>query len=161
MVKRSAGLLLFRRQPLGGLEVLIAHPGGPIFARRDAGVWSLPKGEYGTGEEPLDAACREFTEETGHEPPDGERIDLGSITQRSGKVVRAWAVAGDLDLATLHSDECEIEWPPHSGRRQRFPEVDRFAWATPDVARHRLVSAQAEFVDRLEVVLAEREGRAV
>jgi predicted NUDIX family NTP pyrophosphohydrolase len=154
MAKRSAGLLLFRRPAPGGLEVLIAHPGGPFFARRDTGVWSLPKGEYAAGEDPLDAACREFAEETGHEPPAGERIDLGSITQRGGKVVSAWAVAGDLDPSTISSNECELEWPPRSGVRRKFPEVDRVAWVEPDEARRRLVSAQAEFVDRLEALLA-------
>jgi len=155
-VKRSAGLLLFRQPAHGGLEVLIAHPGGPIFARRDAGVWSLPKGEYVAGEEPLDAACREFAEETGQAPPDGERIDLGSIRQRSGKVVSAWAVAGDLDPAAVRSNEYEIEWPPHSGTRRTFPEIDRVAWVEPEVARRQLVSGQAAFVDRLEDFLGQR-----
>jgi predicted NUDIX family NTP pyrophosphohydrolase len=158
--RRSAGLLLFRRAGEGGgeLEVLIVHPGGPLFARRDEGIWSLPKGEYEPGDDPLAEASREFTEELGSPPPDGERIDLGVVKQRSGKLVSAWAVAGDLDTASVLSNEFEMEWPPRSGIRRRFPEVDRAEWVGVAEARRKLVSAQAELVDRLQAVLRERSG---
>jgi predicted NUDIX family NTP pyrophosphohydrolase len=116
----------------------------------------VPKGEYGTEEEPLAAACREFTEELGSAPPDGERIDLGTVTQRGGKVVHVWAVEGDLDTSTVVSNEFEMEWPPHSGSRQRFPEVARAEWASPEEARRMLFPAQTPFVDRLEAALQDR-----
>ena len=150
--------MLFRRSAVGDLEVLIVHPGGPLFARKDDGVWSVPKGEYDAGDDPLAEASREFTEEVGSAPPDGERIDLGSVTQRSGKVVRAWAVAGDLDASKVESNEFEMEWPPRSGVRRRFPEIDRAAWVGVVDAGRKLVGAQVELVDRLEVILAERSG---
>jgi predicted NUDIX family NTP pyrophosphohydrolase len=158
MPRPSAGLLLFRRSGAraGELEVLIVHPGGPLFARKDEGVWSVPKGEYEAGDDPLAEASREFAEELGSVPPDGERIDLGSVTQRGGKVVRAWAVAGDLDTSTVTSNEFEMEWPPHSGTRQRFPEVDRAEWVGVAVARRKLVGAQVELIERLVALLAER-----
>jgi predicted NUDIX family NTP pyrophosphohydrolase len=154
MPKLSAGLLLYRRVG-DGVEVLVAHPGGPLWARRDSGAWSLPKGAP-TDEESdlLEAARREFREETGHDPPGGPAIDLGEVRMRSGKVVRAWAVEGDLDPRDLESMEAEIEWPPRSGRRLRVPEIDRVAWVGPSEARRRLNPAQAAFVDRLLQVIA-------
>jgi predicted NUDIX family NTP pyrophosphohydrolase len=151
--KQSAGLLLYRRAPGGGVEVLIAHPGGPLFARRDAGSWTVPKGEYESGEEPLAAAAREFAEELGHVAPDGERIDLGEIRQASGKRVRVWAVEGDLDEGSVMSNQFEMEWPPKSGERQRFPEVDRASWVSLDVAREKLNPSQSRFVTRLAEAL--------
>lgn len=145
---RSAGLLLYRRAA-GGLEVLLVHPGGPFWARRDLGAWSLPKGEYADGESGLDAARREFQEELGSPPPDGEFLDLGEVRQKSGKVVEAWAVAGDLDADTVTSNEFGMEWPPRSGRTQTFPEVDRAQWFDLEQAREKINSAQAALLDRL------------
>ena len=153
MPKQSAGLLLYRRAAGCEVEVLIAHPGGPLFARRDAGSWTVPKGEYEPGEEPLATAAREFAEELGHGAPDGERIDLGEIRQASGKRVRVWAVAGDLDERSVTSNEFEMEWPPKSGERQRFPEVDRAEWVSLDVAREKLNPSQSRFIPRLAEAL--------
>jgi predicted NUDIX family NTP pyrophosphohydrolase len=154
MPKLSAGLLLFRRSG-DDIQVLVAHPGGPVWARRDAGAWSLPKGAPLESEtELLDSARREFEEETGHHPPDGTALDLGEVRMRSGKIVHAWAVEGDLDPARLHSMTAEVEWPPKSGRRITVPEIDRLLWADPAEARRRLNPAQAAFVDRLLQALA-------
>ncbi|MEO5965213.1 MAG: NUDIX domain-containing protein [Candidatus Limnocylindrales bacterium] len=153
MPKLSAGLLLFRRVD-DEVEVLVAHPGGPIWARRDTGSWSLPKGAANDGEPLLDAAYREFEEETGHPAPRGELIDLGDVRMRSGKVVHGWAVEGNLDPLAIRSMTVEVEWPPHSGRRVVVPEIDRVAWVRPGEARRRLNPAQATFVDRLLQVLA-------
>jgi predicted NUDIX family NTP pyrophosphohydrolase len=151
----SAGILLFRRRA-DALEVLLAHPGGPYWKQQDFGSWSVPKGIAEPDEE-LDAvALREFEEETGFpvssvaRHPDRAPIDLGEVTLKSGKVVRAWAVEGDLDPALAHSNEIEIEWPPRTGRRLVIPEVDRVAWFGLDEARRRAHPVQAEFVDRLE-----------
>lgn len=145
----SAGLLLYRRG-VDGLELLVAHPGGPLWARRDDGAWSLPKGEVDPGETDLPSvARREFREEIGHEPPVGPLLELGSTMLRSGKVVHAWAVEGDLDPAGVVSGEFEMEWPPRTGRRARFPEIDRVAWVTTEDARRLLNPAQVVFVDRL------------
>ena len=151
---RSAGLLLYRRTGVSGVEVLVVHPGGPFWARKDLGAWSLPKGEYDEDEDPAVCARREFAEELGTAPPDGELLDLGEVRLKSGKVVVAWAVEGDLDTAEIVSNTFETEWPPRSGRRQEFPEVDRAQWFGPDEARAKLNPAQAEFVDRLEALLA-------
>ena len=148
MAKRSAGILLYRVGP-GGPEVLLVHPGGPFWARRDAGVWSIPKGEYHDGDDPRACALREFEEETGTALPPGELIDLGSVTQKSGKVVSAWAAEGDLDAESIRSNTFTMEWPPRSGRTAEFPEVDRAAWLGIDAAREKLVAAQAELLDRL------------
>lgn len=148
MSKLSAGLLLFRRTG-DGIEVLIAHPGGPMWARRDEGAWSLPKGALDVDEDLLDAARREFREETGHAAPDGPSIDLGEVRMRSGKVVHAWGVEGDLDPAAIESMPFELEWPPRSSRRVTVPEIDRVAWLRPGEARRLLNTAQAAFVDRL------------
>jgi len=146
MPKTSAALLLFRRRD--GLEVLIAHMGGPFWARKDARAWSIPKGEY-TDEEPLAAARREFAEEMGSPAPDGDVIALGAITQSSGKVVTAFAVEGDFDLAGFRSNTFELEWPKGSGRIQEFPEVDRAEWMSEAVAREKLVKGQVPFLDAL------------
>ena len=147
-VARSAGIFLFRW--VGpAIEVLIVHPGGPIWARRDDGAWSIPKGEYGPGEEPLAAARREFAEEIGTPAPDGEPLALGEVRLKSGKRVVAWALEGDLDADAIRSNMFELQWPPRSGRLQAFPEVDRAGWFEPAAARVKLNPAQAEFVDRL------------
>ncbi|MGW2784141.1 NUDIX domain-containing protein [Streptomyces populi] len=146
--KRSAGLLLFRRTG-HGVEVLVGHMGGPYFARRDAGAWTLPKGEYEPGEAAWDAARREFQEELGLPPPDGQAVALGEVTQANGKVVTAWAVEADLDPAAVVPGTFTMEWPPRSGRFQEFPELDRVEWMTPERARTLLVAAQTVFLDRL------------
>jgi predicted NUDIX family NTP pyrophosphohydrolase len=148
MAKRSAGILLYRRRD-GGPEVLLVHPGGPFWAKKDAGVWSIPKGEYADDEDPRTAARREFDEELGSAPPDGATVDLGEITQRSGKVVTAFAVEGDLDPADVRSNTFQLEWPPRSGRTAEFPEVDRAEWFSPDQAREKINPAQGELIDRL------------
>jgi predicted NUDIX family NTP pyrophosphohydrolase len=134
--------------------VLLVHPGGPLWARRDAGAWSIPKGEYDDGEEPLAAARREFEEELGTAPPDGDAAELGEVRQKSGKFVRAWAIAGDLDPATAVSNTFELEWPPRSGRRIEVPEVDRAEWFALDAAREKLNPAQVVLLGRLAEVLA-------
>lgn len=154
MPKLSAGLLLFRRTH-DGVEVLVAHPGGPMWARRDAGAWSVPKGAPEDHEvDLLEAARREFREELGHEAPDGPVIDLGEVRMRSGKVVHAWATEGDLDPRSISSMTVDLEWPPRSGSRITVPEIDRVAWCGPGEARRRLNPAQAVFVDRLLQALA-------
>jgi predicted NUDIX family NTP pyrophosphohydrolase len=145
----SAGILLYRQRG-ATVEVLLVHPGGPVWARRDLGAWSVPKGEYVAGEEePLEAARREFAEELGSPPPVGEPVDLGEVRQKSGKRVRAWALPGDLDVAGLHSNTFAMEWPPRSGQMREFPEVDRAEWFALAEARERINPAQAAFVDRL------------
>lgn len=149
---RSAGILLYRGAG-DTLEVLVVHPGGPFWRRRDAGAWSIPKGEYGPDEAPLQAARREFTEELGVPIPAGDPIDLGEVRLKSGKLIRAWALAGDLDAEAITSNTFTAEWPPRSGRRQEFPEVDRAAWFSPAAAREKLNPAQAALVDRLEAIL--------
>jgi predicted NUDIX family NTP pyrophosphohydrolase len=150
--RRSAGILLFRRHE-GALEVLLAHPGGPLYTTRDEGHWTIPKGEPDGDDELLAVARREFLEETGHPPPDGPPLDLGSIQQKGGKVVHAWALEGDLDPADAQSNTFEMEWPPRSGRRATFPEIDRLAWFAPDEARRRIKAAQIPLLDRLETAL--------
>ena len=150
MAKRSAGILL-HREGADGREVLLVHPGGPFWAKRDDGAWSLPKGEYGDDEDPLAAALREFEEELGSPlPEDAEARELGEVRQRGGKVVVAWAVEGELDATAAHSNTFEIEWPPRSGRRQAFPEIDRAEWFGLARAREKLLPAQVPFLDRLE-----------
>ncbi|AMW09066.1 DNA mismatch repair protein MutT [Streptomyces qaidamensis] len=147
-MKRSAGLLLFHTTD-HGLEVLLGHMGGPFFARRDAGAWTVPKGEYEPDEPAWEAARREFREEVGLAPPDGEAIDLGEVRQTGGKIVTAWAVRADLDPAAIVPGTFRTEWPPRSGRLQEFPELDRVAWFGLDRARALIVKAQAAFLDRL------------
>jgi len=145
---RSAGILLHRTR--GGVrEVLLVHPGGPLWTRRDAGAWSVPKGEYDDGEDAFAAARREFEEELGLAPPDGPADDLGEIRQKSGKVVRAWALAGELDVGRVRSNTFELEWPPRSGRIQEFPEVDRAQWFELELAREKINPAQIALLDRL------------
>lgn len=146
--RRSAGILLFRRTDHGP-EVLLGHMGGPFFARRDAGAWTVPKGEYEDGEPPWDAARREFREELGLPPPEGEAVWLGEVRQAGGKAVTAWAVEADLDPATVEPGTFTMEWPPRSGRVREFPELDRVEWVGLDRARHLIVKAQAAFLDRL------------
>ena len=148
MPQRSAGILLHRRRA-GELEVLLVHPGGPFWARRDDGAWSIPKGEHGPDDDPLDAARREFEEELGTAPPDGPARDLGEIRQRGGKLVHAWALAGDLDADATTSNTFVLEWPPRSGRTIEVPEVDRAEWFRLEQAREKINPAQADFLDRL------------
>jgi predicted NUDIX family NTP pyrophosphohydrolase len=152
---RSAGILLHRAGSRGP-EVLLVHPGGPFWARRDRGAWSIPKGELDAGEDPRACALREFAEETGTRLPVGELDDLGSVKLKSGKIVVAFAVAGDLDPASVRSNTFPLEWPPRSGRMQEFPEIDRAEWFELDAARAKLNPAQAELIDRLEALLAQR-----
>ena len=151
MAKTSAGLLVYRRRD-GALEVLLVHPGGPFWARRDLGAWSIPKGEIGVAEQPLDAAQREFQEETGFTVA-GEFLPLPAIRQPGGKVVLAWAVEGDCDPAQLRSNTLPLEWPPRSGRMQEFPEIDRAAWFGMDEARRRILPGQAGFLDQLAALV--------
>jgi predicted NUDIX family NTP pyrophosphohydrolase len=148
MAKRSAGILLYRFGP-NGPEVLLVHPGGPFWAKRDLGAWSIPKGEMDPGENPQDAACREFAEETGTTLPDGAFLDLGELRQAGGKVVVAFGLEGDLDPSLIRSSLVEIEWPPRSGRKLSIPEIDRAAWFTLPAARGRILASQAPFLDRL------------
>lgn len=148
-MKKSAGLLMYRRGAEGALQVLLAHPGGPYWSRKDKGAWTLPKGEFEPTEEPLAAARREFLEETGFEPT-LPFISLGGIVQKSGKHITAWAFAGDCDPGDLRSNRFELEWPPGSGRRESFPEIDRVAWFTLNEARLKLNPAQSALLDRLE-----------
>jgi predicted NUDIX family NTP pyrophosphohydrolase len=148
MPASSAGILLYRRRG-DRLEVLLVHPGGPFWARRDEGAWSIPKGEYAADQDPLAAARREFAEELGVEAPDRPVEDLGEVRQKGGKVVHAWALEGDLDATTVESNTFELEWPPRSGRMIEAPEVDRAEWFTLERGRDKINYAQAEFLDRL------------
>jgi predicted NUDIX family NTP pyrophosphohydrolase len=147
MAKRSSGILLFRRT--AELEVLLVHPGGPFWANKDHGAWSIPKGEHDRAEEALACALREFEEETGTKPDEGELSDLGTVKQKSGKVVQGYALEGDLDAGAIRSNTFTMEWPPRSGRQSEFPEVDRAAWFPIEQARERINPAQAAFLDRL------------
>lgn len=148
MPKTSAGLLLFR-ETSGGLEVLLVHPGGPYWSKKDEGAWSVPKGEFEEGDNPLEAARREFEEETGASAP-GEAIPLGSLKQSGGKIVHAWAVRGDFDPALLRSNTFSLEWPPKSGRMQEFPEVDRAGWFPVAAAKRKILTGQVGFLDQLQ-----------
>jgi predicted NUDIX family NTP pyrophosphohydrolase len=151
-VTRSAGILLHRTGS-EGREVLLVHPGGPFWAKRDDGAWSIPKGEYDDGEEPLAAALREFEEELGSALEHvGELRELGEVRQRNRKLVMAWAAEGDLDAAAVRSNTFEMEWPPRSGKRQAFPEIDRAEWFGLARAREKLIPAQVAFLDRLEAL---------
>ncbi len=138
--------------------MLLVHPGGPFWARRDTGAWSIPKGEIESGEDPLAAARREFAEELGSPPPDGPAIPLGEVRQKSGKRVTAWALTGDLDPATAAGNRFSMEWPPRSGRMQEFPEVDRAQWFGVEAAREKLIAAQMAFLDRLREALDDEGG---
>ncbi len=154
MPRRSAGILLYRTGAEGELEVLLVHTGGPLWSSKDEGAWSIPKGEYEADEQPLQTALREYAEEIGTPPPAGEPLPLGEVRQRNGKIVTAWALEGDLDVAMVQSNTFEMEWPPRSGRRQSFPEIDRAEWCTVDQARPRMISGQAPLLDRLAEALA-------
>jgi predicted NUDIX family NTP pyrophosphohydrolase len=147
MAKLSAGLLMFRRTE-AGLEVFLVHPGGPFWAKKDLGAWSIPKGEYVEGEAPLEAAKREFQEETGF-MVEGEPFELGTVRQAGWKIVSIWAMEGDCDPARLVSNTCSIEWPPRSGRRMEIPEVDRGAWFGIEAARERILKSQLPVLDLL------------
>jgi predicted NUDIX family NTP pyrophosphohydrolase len=147
MTKRSAGLLLYRIRK-GAMEVFLAHPGGPYWANKDLGVWSIPKGEIDEGEDPLEAARREFEEETGF-CPEGVFRELTPVRQRSGKIVHAWAVEGDCDPAAIRSNTFSMEWPPRSGRQQEFPEVDRAGWFAVDCAKEKILEGQRGLLDEL------------
>ena len=150
MPKRSAGLLLYREPP-AGLEVLLVHPGGPFWAKKDEGAWTIPKGLIEENEDPLAAARREFEEETGFAPPPGEAIALQPLRQPGGKIVHAWALrGGDFDPAALRSNTFTMEFPPKSGAMKSFPEIDRAAWFSLDVARRKILKGQAGFLDELE-----------
>jgi predicted NUDIX family NTP pyrophosphohydrolase len=151
-MKRSAGILLYRRNA-SGLQVFLAHPGGPFWAKKDAGAWTIPKGEIGEGEDPLAAAQREFAEEIGVRI-DGEFVELKPVRQKSGKLVLAWAVEGECDPAALRSNVFSMEWPPKSGKRADFPEVDRAAWFSLAAAREKLLPAQLPLLDDLAAKLA-------
>src|SRR4051794_10599905 len=157
MAKQSAGLLLYRLGS-GAPEVLLVHPGGPFWARKDDGAWSIPKGEVEPGEDPLDVALREFEEELGSPVPIARDafVDLGTIRQKAGKLVSAWGGEGDLDPSGLHSNTFSMEWPPRSGLMKEFPEVDRASWFGLAEAHVKVLEAQAELIDRLEAVLAAR-----
>jgi predicted NUDIX family NTP pyrophosphohydrolase len=151
MTKRSAGILMYRGRG-AELRLLLVHPGGPFWAKNDQGAWSIPKGEYEPGEDPLEAAIREFAEELGAAPPAIGREDfiaLGEVAQPSRKVITAWAIEGDFDTRQLKSGLFELEWPPRSGRMQSFPEVDRAEWFTLDEARAKILAGQHPFIDRL------------
>jgi predicted NUDIX family NTP pyrophosphohydrolase len=154
MPRVSAGLLMFRRRP-DGPEALLVHPGGPFWRNKDLGAWTIPKGEPAEGEEPLATARREFEEETGIHP-EGELHPLGSITQKGGKVVHAWAFEGDCDPAAVCSNTFDVQWPPGSGQWRSFPEVDRAEFFALDEARRRINPAQVALLDRLEERLRER-----
>jgi predicted NUDIX family NTP pyrophosphohydrolase len=147
MPQRSAGILLYRRRG-GAIEVLLVHPGGPFWARKDDGAWSIPKGEYLPGEDPLAAARREFAEETGS-PAEGEATALGAFRQPSGKIVDVWAIEGDFDPATLRSNTFTLEWPPRSGHMREVPEVDRAGWFAPEEAQRKLIKGQRPILKAL------------
>ena len=149
--KRSAGILLYRRAQ-GEIQVFLAHPGGPYWAKKDAGAWTIPKGEIGEGEDPLAAAKREFEEEIGVRL-EGDFRELKGVRQKGGKLVVAWAIEGDCDAAAITSNVFSMEWPPKSGKRAEFPEVDRAAWFTLPEARSRILESQAPLLDQLEELL--------
>jgi predicted NUDIX family NTP pyrophosphohydrolase len=151
MAKTSAGLLMYRRKR-GDLEVLLVHPGGPFWAEKDEGAWSIPKGEYSAGEDPLETAIREFREETGFQVS-GEFIPLSARRQPSGKIITAWALEGDLDPTAIRSNTFSMEWPPHSGSQREFPEVDRAEWFPLEVAKSKITKGQVGFLDELASIL--------
>ena len=158
MPRVSAGILLYRAGP-AGTEVFLAHPGGPFWIKKDLGTWTIPKGEVDADEDLLAAARREFAEETGC-PIAGDFIALTPIKQRSGKVIHAWAVAGDCDPARMRSNLFAMEWPPRSGRTQHFPEIDRAAWFSLSEGRQRIIAGQLDFLDQLAALLGEGKADA-
>ena len=153
MPKNSAGLLMYRFRE-GALEVFLVHPGGPFWVKKDLGAWSIPKGEFDPGEDPLEAARREFQEETGF-VANGPFRPLAPVKQGSGKIVTAWACEGDCDEARIKSNTFSLEWPPNSGRQQDFPEVDRAAWLGIEAARERILKGQAPLIDQLWKLLGQ------
>jgi predicted NUDIX family NTP pyrophosphohydrolase len=154
MPKKSAGLLMFRRRE-GFIEVFLVHPGGPFWARKDEGAWSIPKGEYAPGEDPLEAAKREFQEETGFHAA-GEFLPLTPRKQPSGKIISAWALEGDGDASAIQSNKFSMEWPPRSGKQQEFPEVDRAGWFSIPAAKAKILKGQMPFLDELNEILDRR-----
>jgi predicted NUDIX family NTP pyrophosphohydrolase len=146
--KNSAGLLLYRLSA-SGIELLLVHPGGPFWTKKDAGAWSIPKGEFEAGEDPLEAAKREFKEETGF-AVEGNFIELTPVKQPGGKIVYAWAVMGDCEAESIKSNTFSLEWPPRSGKRNEFPEVDRAGWFTPEVAREKILKGQLNFLEEIK-----------
>lgn len=157
--KQSAGILLYRRRT-EQTEVLLVHPGGPFWVKKDVGAWFIPKGELEPGEDALQAAHREFLEELGSPPPGGEALALGTVKNKSGKLIAAWAIEGDLDVATAKSTMFSLEWPPKSGKKQEFPEVDRASFFAPSEARVKLHPAELPLLERLFVLLASRVTRS-
>jgi predicted NUDIX family NTP pyrophosphohydrolase len=154
MPKKSAGLLLFRRNSHElQLEIFLVHPGGPFWRKKDEGAWTIPKGEFAVDEDPLAAAKREFKEETGGDPPSGDYIPLKPIKQAGGKVVHAWAIEGDFDPAALQSNTFLQEWPPRSGGMQEFPEIDRADWFMPDTAKQKILAGQIPLINELMTLL--------
>jgi predicted NUDIX family NTP pyrophosphohydrolase len=152
MARQSAGILLHRRRN-GAPEVMLVHPGGPLWSRKDDGAWSIPKGEFEPGESAEAVALREFREETGCDAPDGERVALAPCRQKGGKLVLAFAVAGDCDAQAVRSNSFSLEWPPRSGRMQEFPEIDRAGWFGVDEARRKIMPGQAPLLDELARLL--------
>jgi predicted NUDIX family NTP pyrophosphohydrolase len=153
MSRQSAGLLLFRKVA-GDIEVLLVHPGGPYWATKDEGAWSIPKGEFDQNEDPLDAARREFREETGF-APSGEIIPLETVRQPNGKFIHAWAIRGDFDPAKLQSNTFSLEWPPKSGRQEQFPEIDRAVWFSMGAAKQKILKGQTPFLKQLQKMLGQ------
>lgn len=151
-MKKSAGILLYKSQA-AGLEVLLVHPGGPFWAKKDKAAWSIPKGEFTDGEEVLLTAKREFREELGTDVPQGEYIELGEAVQAGGKRVYAWALQADFAVKNIHSNDFEMEWPPRSGQRQTFPEVDKAAWFPLSTAKEKIIKGQLPLLDKLTTVL--------
>jgi predicted NUDIX family NTP pyrophosphohydrolase len=152
MPKKSAGLMLYRRTEPDP-EILLVHPGGPFWRKKDEGAWTIPKGEFSEDEDPLTAAKREFEEETGTKPPAGEFIKLKPIKQANNKIVHAWAIEGEFDPSTLRSNTFQMEWPPRTGRLEEFPEVDRAKWFTPEEARKKILAGQIPLIEELLTVL--------
>jgi predicted NUDIX family NTP pyrophosphohydrolase len=158
MSRRSAGLLVYRRGSGGGICLLLVHMGGPFWQRKDQGAWSIPKGEYGDGEDPLAVARREFREELGQPPPTGDPVELGEFRQAGGKRVVVFAIEGDVDASDVRSNEFQMEWPPGSGQLRSFPEVDRAEWMVPELAKRRVVRGQVPAIDRLLEMTASGGG---
>jgi len=159
MSKQSAGLLLFRKVS-ADIEILLVHPGGPYWATKDEGAWSIPKGEFDQNEDPLDAAKREFMEETGF-APSGEFIPLEAVRQTNSKTIHAWAIEGDFDPATLQSNTFSLEWPPKSGRQEQFPEVDHAAWFSMGAAKRKILKGQTPFLKQLQEMLGQMGSASV